>query len=109
MTQKEIQQLYYLRREIAADEKRLAALENERGSGPIKAAIRQKKTDAAKLAAQIQQFVNAIDDSLIRQIIQYRSIDMLTWPQIAQRIGGGNSADGLRMLYKRFFARDTNK
>jgi hypothetical protein len=52
------------------------------------------------------RYVAEIDDSYMRQIITYRHIDMLKWRDIAQKIGGGNTEDGIRMAYKRFIERE---
>jgi hypothetical protein len=51
---------------------------------------------------RIMRYVASIDDSLIRQVITYRHVDMMKWRDIAQKIGGGNSEDGIRMAYKRY-------
>lgn len=55
---------------------------------------------------RIMRYVAEIDDSLMRQIITYRHVDMMTWRNIAQKIGGGNSEDSLRMAYKRYLERE---
>ena len=55
---------------------------------------------------RIMRYVAEIDDSLMRQIITYRHIDLMTWRDIAQKIGGGNSEDSLRMAYKRYLERE---
>jgi hypothetical protein len=51
---------------------------------------------------RIMRYVAEVDDSYMRQIITYRHIDMLKWRDIAQKIGGGNTEDGIRMAYTRF-------
>ena len=119
-------QLYYLKREIRDDEKRLMELEAAAtgitqnisgmpGGGrksdktaiaveiaDLKNIIRNKKEMCISYYNQIMRYVAGIDDSLIRQIITYRHIDMMKWRDIAQKIGGGNSEDSLRMAYKRY-------
>lgn len=122
--------MYYLKKEIRNDEQRLRDLKDAAtkitqsisgmpGSG--------KKSDKTAIAAeiadlesiihsknamciahynQIMRFVAEIDDSLIRQIIMYRHIDMLKWRDIAQKIGGGNTEDGIRKAYTRYLQRN---
>lgn len=49
------------------------------------------------------EYIEGIDDSLIRQILTYRYINGLSWTQVAAHIGGGNTADSVRMAHNRFF------
>lgn len=51
-----------------------------------------------KLNAEIE----AIPDSEIRLILTMRYINNLEWKQIARKIGGGNTADGVRMIHNRY-------
>ena len=126
MTRKELSQLYYLQKEIRSDEQRLIDLETAATgitanlSGmPSGGRLSDKTAIAAEIADlkgiiqakrdmcvlhynQIMRYVATVDDSMLRQVIMLRNLDMLTWKQIAQRIGGGNTEDGLRMAYKRF-------
>lgn len=58
--------------------------------------------------AQIQQkkiieYIQGIDDSLMRQIIFYRHISCMTWNEVASAIGGGNTEGSVKMQYNRFF------
>ena len=64
---------------------------------------------AKKLAEQqkqkIELFVATISDSETRRIFRYRYIDgtvMPSWQWIAFKMGGGNSADAVRMTHNRF-------
>ena len=126
MTRKELSQLYYLQKEISSDEQRLIDLETAATSitanlsgmpgggrksdktaiaaeiADLKSIIQAKRDMCVAHYNQIMRYVAGIEDSLMRQIITMRNLDMLTWAQIAQRIGGGNTEDGLRMAYKRF-------
>lgn len=129
MTKKELKELYYLQREISSDSQRLAELESAASAtnapmsgmphggslsdktaiacdiADLKTIIQAKNAMCVALYNKIVRFVAGIDDSLIRQIIMHRHLDMMTWRDIAQKIGGGNSADGLRMMYERFLER----
>ena len=54
---------------------------------------------------KIKSFVDSILDSETRRIFRYRYIDgtvMPSWQWIAFKMGGGNTADGVRMKHKRF-------
>jgi len=41
----------------------------------------------------LERYIAGIDDSLIQQIFTLRFINRLSWQQVANRIGGGNTAD----------------
>lgn len=122
--------MYYLKKEIRNDEQRLRDLKDAAtkitqsisgmpGSGKksdktaiaaeiadLESIIRSKNAMCIAHYNQIMRFVAEIDDSLIRQIIMYRHIDMLKWRDIAQRIGGGNTEDGIRKAYTRYLQRN---
>ncbi len=52
--------------------------------------------------AELNKFVNDIDDPLLRQVILYRYVDGLQWRQIAARIGGNNTEDSVRLMVSRY-------
>lgn len=61
-----------------------------------------------QLTLEVQCFVNSIDDSMIRQAIRMRYMDGGTapkWDKIANKIGGGNSADSIRKSVVRYLER----
>lgn len=129
MTRKELSQLYYMQREIRSDEQRLIDLEGAATSittnlsgmpsggrrsdktaiaaeiADLKVLIQAKRDMCVAHYNQIMRYVAGIDDSMIRQIVTLRNLDMLTWQQIAEKIGGGNTADGVRKAYTRFVDR----
>ena len=49
------------------------------------------------------QYVDTLTDPYIRTIIMLRIFDGLTWRQIAQRLGGGNTESSVKMAYFRHF------
>ena len=129
MTKAELSQLYYLNREIETEQRRIAELETKatnisaKVSGmPGGSGISDKTAIAAEIAdckaivqAKAEQciheynrlcrYIAGVDDSFIRQILQYRYIAGLSWTQVAMRIGGGNTPDGVRMAHDRFLRR----
>lgn len=56
----------------------------------------------AELETQVEHFLSEIDDSRMRQMIEYRYIENMSWVQVADRMGGNNTADGCRMAVERF-------
>lgn len=60
----------------------------------------QRKIDAEE--KRMMEYILTIEDSLIRQIVHYRCVCLLPWNVVALEIGGGNTADSVRMQFKRF-------
>lgn len=50
---------------------------------------------------KIMEYINHIDDSMMRQIIFLRNVSCMNWRQIANEIGN-NTEDSIRMMYNRF-------
>lgn len=62
-----------------------------------------RRLDVQKQA--IERFIHSIPDSITRRIFTYRYIDgsvRPSWQWIAFKIGGGNSADSVRMTHNRY-------
>lgn len=126
MTKKELSQLYYLNREIDADKRELAKLRAAAGVTGLphvsasdtegyKTLIQEqielidaKTRQTIILYNRLNRYIATVPDSLMRQILTYRHIHGLTWKQVAARIGGGNTADSVRMMHKRFLDGDAS-
>ena len=126
MNNRELSQLFYLNREIAEDKQRLIELEAAATSAGAKITGLPHSTDIADktaLAAEIadlkdeieakirltvveynrlMRFIHTIEDSLMRQILTLRHVSGLSWRQVAKRIGGGNTEDGVKQAHSRF-------
>lgn len=133
MTLKELSQLYYLTREIEADQKRLDELSRtayapstpslsgmpraphsvdskvERLAAEIvdlQAIIAARQIQCIHERARLERWINEIPDSLTRQIFQYRFAECMTWDRVAMHIGGGNTVDGVRQRVYRYLKAD---
>lgn len=126
MTEKQLNQIFYLSKEKKMWEDKLKSLtdvkavgyENSGGgkglgiSSPVVQITEQREKIreiiSAKLAEisfverEIYEYINTIDDSLIRQIMIYRHIELKNWVQVANAIGGDNTADSVRKAHQRF-------
>ena len=60
--------------------------------------------DKAELA-YLRSYIAKIDDALTRRIFELRYIDGLSWAQVAKRVGGGNSVEGVRQRHNRYLRR----
>lgn len=127
MTKKELSQLYWLKREIEEDRRRLDELEaiaaspaspkydgmpHMPGAGDgmarmaaeiadLKAIISAKRQQCIHERNRLERYISSISDSLTRQIFTYRFVKGLSWHQAAARVGG-NTADSVRMRVNRY-------
>ena len=131
MTLKELSQLYYLNREIEMDQQRLRELEIKalpgaqvltgmpHGSGvsdvvgryaaeiaDLRGIIEAKHQQCLYERSRLERYIAGIDDSLLRQIFTYRFVNGLPWLQVAACIGGGNTADSVRVACKRYLEKN---
>ena len=128
MTKKELSQLYWLRREIEEDRRRLDELEaiaaapastrydgmpHAPGAGDgmarmaaeiadLKAIISAKRQQCIHERNRLERYIAEVPDSLTRQIFALRFIDGLSWYKVAARVGGGNTEDSVRMRVNRY-------
>ena len=87
----------YIIRGLAYDRRKIKRLKEK---------LQRRVDDLIDLVVEINEYIETIDDSLLRQIITLRHVNGLTWDQVAASIGGGNTADGVRMIHDRFLKRD---
>lgn len=133
MTKEELSQLYWLNKEIEKDKNELAKLQGMREgkstaitSLPGNGAISDKSGELAAQIADLERtieinikrclqeqkrltdYINNIDDSLVRMILHYRYISGFSWVQVARHIGN-NTEDNVRMIHSRFLKDEKNK
>lgn len=53
----------------------------------------------------VYDFIKTIDNSYDRRIVTMRIVDKMTWRQIAQNMGGGNTEDSVRKSFERFLTK----
>jgi len=80
----------------------IAIPEYEKRVKHLRIKLQKRLKILVKKQEQLVEYINNIDDSLIRQIMILRYINGLSWKQIANHIGGGNTPDSVRMLHNRF-------
>lgn len=131
MTLKELSQLYYLKREIAMDERRLEELRTKAASPPsprldgmpqgaggesrverfaveaadLSAIIAAKREQCIHKRRRLERYISDIDDSLTRQIFTLRFVDGLSWVQVARRVGGSNTEKNVSVICYRYIKR----
>ena len=127
MTKKELSQLYYLKKEIKEQQRRLDELETAatactanvtgipNGNG-ISDKVANYAAQIADLKGlldlnlkkcfyelnRLDRYIQSVDDPLIRQIILYRFENNMSWNQIERAIGGNNNSESLRKKLYRY-------
>lgn len=113
MTKRELQQYYYLDKELTAERLRLAELELlQAPDGELdetRKVIRCKLEEAELMKQRILREIMGINDAFLRQIFVMRHVDLLSWATIAMRIGGDNTPDGVRMAHDRYIKAQNEK
>ena len=131
MTKKELSQLYYLKKEIKEQQRRIAELEAAAtncstkitglpsGKG-ISDKIGNYAAQIADLKAlldlnlkkcfyelnRLDRFIQSVKDPLLRQILTCRFVNGYSWSKIAYTVGGNNTPDGLRVKMMRFLQKN---
>ena len=128
MTVKELSQLYWLNKEIEIDQKRLEELEyraipgspiiSDMPPGPhsneskveklaaeivdLKAIIAAKQIQCIHERQRLERYISEIPDSLTRSIFELRFANGLSWSQVAEYLGGGNTIEGVKKRCYRY-------
>lgn len=129
MTVAELSQLYYLDREIKANQRRLAELERKKGdpsSSHLTGMPRAASGDGRKVErivaaiadtqaiiadrterciierARLQRYIDTIPDALTREIFARRFCELESWENVARIVGGGNTPGGVKKRAYRY-------
>ncbi len=131
MTKKELSQLYYLKKEIKEQQRRLKELEIlatnctanvtglPNGNG-VSDKIANYATEIADLKSlldlnlkkcfyelnRLDRFIQSIDDPLLRQTVLYRFEKNMSWSQIARMLGGNNKPESIRKKLYRYLKKN---
>lgn len=126
MTLKELSQLHWLKREMMMDVRRLVEIETVYGGiagednagfadktattavmiAELKETIVQKQFRVMSERIRLEQYIANVDDSFVRQVLTLRFVDGYSWKKVAMEVGGGNTADNVRMSCKRYLRRN---
>jgi hypothetical protein len=129
MTRKKLEQVYHLNNELKMWQRRLAELQADIALSPkvmdgmpysktngVGSPTEEKAIRLAELAkviegkiseiqialTDIEIFISSVDDSLTRQILEYRCCKLKSWQEVAEKIGEGYTAESTRQIYHRF-------
>lgn len=65
--------------------------------------LRRLEEKIEPMIEDVDDFILNINDSMIRRIVTFRFVDGLSWQDVAQKIGGGNTEGSVKMAFRRFF------
>jgi len=129
MTKGQLEQVYLLNNELKMWQTRLANLQSDIALSPkpldgmpfsktnntgnptqdkairlaeVAKIIEGKISEIQICIADIEEYIMSIDDSFIRQIIEYRCCGLMQWEEVAQAIGEGYTSESVRQIYHRF-------
>lgn len=126
MTKKELSQLYYLRREVEQITWEIAELEALATGGSARITGLPHGESADKISRygaeiadlqtlkdlkvqecwielnRLNRYIDAIPDSMTRQVFRLRYANGFSWRQVANKVGGGNTEDSVRKRHDRF-------
>jgi len=113
MTRSELEQTYYLSRELKMWErelKRIRALPpradnaaEEPDKPDLETLVIAKKEEIRDSRDRAVRYIINIPDSLNRMVVYYRCVSLMSWRRIACEVGGNITESGVRMIYTRFF------
>lgn len=134
MTRQEAYQIYYLNKEVETLQDRLDRMRSSglkspkldgmpRASGSTGDPTGTKAVREADLEKRIErllkriqkkrrkifEYIEGVDDSMLRMIIIFRCVDLCTWEEVASNIGGPVTADSARKSFNRHFEREGRK
>lgn len=127
MTRKELNQLYYLDKELKRCEENLQFLRDSihakspnydgmpkqigGSSSQVEELVfrlmkAEESVEGYKEAilirkARILDWLSTLDDILLAQIVDYRCVKLMTWDEVAVHIGGGNTEESVRKYFTR--------
>ena len=68
----------------------------------IRELISMKLAEISVAEREILEYIFSINDSQIRRIMRLRHIELKSWVQVANAIGGNNTADSVRKMHDRY-------
>lgn len=130
ITKNDLSRIYYLAKELEMWKRRLEELEADippnskpndgmphSQTNAVKSPTEDKAIKLVELSEKIKEQIVRIEiaklemenmivglsDPILKQAIEYHCIKLMSWKDTAAHIGGGQTSEGLRKMYSRFF------
>ena len=68
----------------------------------LKSRIRVEEIEYKELERRLDDLIYTCEDAHIRLLLQYRFIDLMSWPRVAIAAGGNNTDDAVRKAVNRY-------
>lgn len=129
MTKEELKQIYYINGEIKMWQRELERLQCKslvkgqeisdmpRGNGTsdkvgdlaierneVEVIINGKLAEIQVQRKKIMDYINGVDDSLLRQIMFFRNVSCMSWNQVARELGKTETC--VKQIYSRHFRKE---
>lgn len=129
MTIYELSSLYYIRKSVARCQERLTEIEAKMypgGNGGVGGSSGETNSRTENVALQIieyrdrlsaeltrfeaernrlEGYLAAVEDPMIRLIMLYRFVDLLSWEEVAGKLGGGNTEYSVKKMCYRYISK----
>lgn len=69
-----------------------------------KSTLEIQEFELLQMTNDVEEYLHGIKDSHMRRIINLRVIEQLSWNEVADRIGGGNTSESVRKAFDRFIS-----
>lgn len=107
MTVKELSQFSYLRKEIHRLTAQISEMQRQgKATHELEILLKKRLNECQEELFRLEQYIETVDDSRIRQIMTLRYEQGMSWVQVAQRMGGGASESCARMAVTRFLNKE---
>lgn len=80
----------------------VAVPEYEKRVKRLRKKLQRRLEELMEKREELEEYISTVPDSMMRMILTLRYVNGLSWKQIANHIGGGNTPDGVRMMHNRF-------
>ena len=65
--------------------------------------LKSLELEILRQLSDVEEFIKQISDSHIRRIVTFRVVNGLSWNEVADRMGGGNTENSVKQMYSRLF------
>ena len=70
------------------------------------ATLETLEADLEDLLNEVEKYILTLKDSRMRLIIRFKYINNLSWAQVAKKMGGNNTEEGVKSAFHRFFKKN---
>lgn len=67
-----------------------------------RARLAAKKAEFVVRRREIEEYIYSIDDTVLQAVMLFRFVDLLTWREVAAKLGGNNTEDSVKKMCYRY-------